>query len=262
MHIKGGLIFIILLSFVWQGCYESIEGCTDPLADNYSFIADDKCKDCCTYPGLLITLEHKWGGEIFENNKQYINNLGRPFVVNSHKFYLSNIMIYDDLNQNITNQRLKIYTINSNEINTLQDFCLINGTLSDCRSGSFRYIGEITRLKFNINLPTTLNSVDSISVSRDQHLSWSEGMYRDGAYQGLFFNITSATNQTNYSIYINFNEIIELELNSFRHLSQGQVIEIPIEVNYEELFKNIDFLSEEEIRRGVIENIKDIFKQK
>ena len=253
-------VVLLLSVLIWHGCYEDIEGCTDPLAENYRFNADVRCKDCCRYPELLVTLTHKWGDDIFQNNKQYINNVNNAFVINSHKFFLANINIYNANNIKIDNKALKAYNINNQEANIVQDFCLINGTLSDCRSGSYKHIGPLSSLTFNIALPTQLNSVDSISVSRDQNLSWNEGMYRDRIYQGIFLNITSVKNQSNYSLFLRFEDIISIDLDDFVHTAQGKTIVIPIVLDYEILFKDMDFTQTENVKLKLAENIKIAFR--
>jgi hypothetical protein len=252
---------LFLLHFI--SCYEAIEGCTDPLAENYSFEADEKCSKCCTYPKLLVTIDHRWGTEIFQNGKQYTNNVGSVFVLNSHKFYLTDIKIFNDKNAEIENQKLNSFTIDGEETNLTQNYCLINGTLQECASGSFNFLGKISQLSFNFSLPQALNRADSISISKDNSLSWSEGMYREKEYKSIFLNITSVgTTVSNYGIYLKINQVVPINLVNVSHLNRGKQIEIPITLNYQELFKNIDFKNSQEITKALENNLKTSFKLK
>lgn len=257
------IVFLACIFLLFQSCYEAIEGCTDPLAENYSFNADEKCSMCCIYPKLLVTIDHRWGSEIFQNGKQYTNNVGSVFVLNSHKFYLTDIKIFDGDNVEIKNQKLNAFTIDGRETNLTQNYCLINGTLQECASGSFNFLGKISQLSFNLSLPENLNRVDSTSVSRDNSLSWSEGMYREKEYKSIFLNITSVgTNVINYGIYLKINQVVPITLLNVNHSKRGKQIEIPLTLNYQELFKNIDFKNSQEISKAIEINLKTSFKLK
>lgn len=65
------------LWFMFAGCYEPIEGCLDPVAENYRPEADDPC--CCDYPDRGVQVEYRWDTLSFRLNRDYVNEHGDSF---------------------------------------------------------------------------------------------------------------------------------------------------------------------------------------
>lgn len=256
---KGYLSLFAFLFVFLTSCYESVEGCTDPLAANYRLNADESCSSCCTYPELLIKIDHKWGNTVFQNGKEYTSSKMQNFTVINHKFYLSNINIFDDKGSEISNSKTSLFTSGGEDVVVPQNYCLINGTLSDCKTGNFKHLGKVSKLTFNHLLPSSTNRLDSLSVSRDPALSWSEGMYRNGIYQGFFFTISIPGRITPFSIFLLPVEDISLALSNFKHEKPGKPIEINVVLDYEKLFKDADFTNEITLKQSLEKNVKNSF---
>jgi hypothetical protein len=256
---KYYLYMLILLSYYFYSCYEAVEGCTDPLASNYRLNADESCTSCCTYPEVFIKLQHKWGTSVFQNNKEYTSSKGQNFTVINHKFYIGNIRIFDEMGLEISNRKTLLFTSAGTRKIINQNFCLINGTLSDCKSGSFKHQGVISKITFNNILPEELNSLDSVSVARDPALSRSEGMYINGVYQGFFCSISIPGRVIPLTLFISPIENISLSLTNFKHEKFGKPIEISIGIDYEKLFNDVDFASETALKQGLEKNLKNSF---
>lgn len=225
-------------------CYKPIEGCTDADAENYTFIADEACRDCCSFPVVSLKVTHKWGSEIFQNNKEYTNNIGSTVIVTEQKIAFSEIIVKDSNDLPISNTAFTTLTIAGQSTSLPLNYCLLSQTLNRCGAGRIKYTGSITSIEFQIGVSDRFNEADSTSVSRDAALSRSEGMYREGKYQTMYINYQPFGQPQKFQLYIPEDLLLSFPLTPSYNSKQGIAKEIPITIDYQNLYKNIDWLSD------------------
>lgn len=236
-------LFFVSAAFL-TSCYKPIEGCTNADAENYTFIADEPCNDCCTFPVVSLKVTHKWGSETFQNNKEYTNNLGSTVIVTDQKIAFSDIIVKDNNGLPITNTASTTLTIAGQSTTLPLNYCLLSQTLNKCGAGRIKYTGAIKSIDLLIGTNDRFNQADSASVARDAALSRSEGMYLGGEYQTMYINYQPFGQPQKFQLYIPEDLLLSIPLTPSYSSKQGIAKEIPITINYQKLYNNIDWLKD------------------
>jgi len=111
----------------WR-CNTRIEGCLDPNARNFDFVAEVACDGCCTYPVATFTLSQKWNAENFSTTDTLFDMNSNPYQIVDIRYFLSSWTWKGFDNS--------IYTIDSTE--------------ADCAGDKLRYTEDINAVESRI----------------------------------------------------------------------------------------------------------------
>jgi hypothetical protein len=164
LHTHRFLRFALWLAFAGglSACFEPQEGCLDIAATNFDASADKDC--CCEYPQLVLSLDQRFGDEIFLNDSIYLGDGGHPFRIKSVAFYLSDFQAFQNGNTLAVSDTLTLQTFAENTNDTLpalftDDFLLVRRTPIDYAAGTFRPDGAFERVRFRLGLGSTAQRV-------------------------------------------------------------------------------------------------------
>lgn len=81
---------MLLVVFLFAGCYNEKEGCLDPVALNFDVSADKDC--CCTYPKLKLKVNYTVNDTTSFSKLSYFEDVGgQVYKIESFAFFLSHV---------------------------------------------------------------------------------------------------------------------------------------------------------------------------
>lgn len=230
LYLAGLLAF---LSIGVLACYEPREGCLDVEANNFSVDADRACSDCCTYPSLRLTFQHR---SVYPDtvvafqlaDSVYLDAAGQPYRVQDLRFLLSDFrLVRSDGSELPMSNRLAVRVFAPD--GSLKPDSIINDVLlmrpslnSRLTAGTMRASGRFAALRFRIGLTEVTANVDPASLPAvhplrpaSSGLDWSQAEGFEFQRMKLLLGLTGAD-----SLVI-----------STRRAADRQTIEIPLDVN-------------------------------
>ena len=161
------IIFLLIVSAMIS-CYTRTEGCLDALASNYDVSSDDECIDCCTYPQLILYLDHMVGDSVFSSKDTLTNILGQQYRIVDIKYYFSGFLLSSATNGNtpviesISNVDNSIVLPDDIKICKLSDDSISFGTVRD--------YGIFNGVQFHLGLSDTIINTSFSDLPRTHTL--------------------------------------------------------------------------------------------
>jgi hypothetical protein len=158
------LLATAMIFCLWR-CETPSRGCLDIEATNFAFSADKPCEDgCCTYPNLVLIFNQEFDGEVWLQDKTYVNDLGQPFVIRSASFYFSGFELSQQGQQYNVSDTLSLKTwtgTDSVTVNFVDDFVLGRRIPLEYPVGTFRKSGFFDEFRCQLGLSPTANNIVS-----------------------------------------------------------------------------------------------------
>ena len=266
-HIRF-LTFIPILSLLCiTACESPAEGCLDIEAQNYNVTADKACDSCCTYPDLIITLDHVVDSLNFSLNQRLAIN-GDSLLFQRLKYYISDVQLYQSGSWIGVEDNLSIVAISGNDSaqTTVEDnFAIILAGQQTYTLGTRRQYGQFDSVRFTLGVPHPANAATPDQFDAQHPLAVQpDTMYLSTDESYIFWKIEVQTDTSGSSL----REIIGTTPDSVTlsfpfsySFNAGFDIQIPFTVDYQEWFSGIDFVNDTdaEIRQKVKTNAEEAF---
>lgn len=156
MQIHLPILLCCVLSL--SACFEPQEGCRDIAATNFDASADRDCEvECCTYPNLQIGVVQHYDTLTYVENQAYPDVNGRPFILRSVAFYLSDFQVFQQGNSYAVTDTVGLFTLPLTGTDTLReiftdDFVLVRRGPLVNPVGTFRNDGSFESIRFRLGL--------------------------------------------------------------------------------------------------------------
>lgn len=276
----GWMLLGSLLLF--SACYEPKEGCLDARATNFSLDADEACSDCCEYPTLQLSLQHRIvlpGREVFlSTDSTYYDGSGQPFRFNKIRFYLSNLrLVRADGSEVGVNNRIELDLYDPADLprkETVEDNFLLANPLFDqiYTLGAFDSEGlQFEKVRFAIGIEGLANEAIPDSLPATYPLGRiEEGLHfnRDSGYvfnRIELFRDTTAADTIPVVLRIGttpYLRVIELPLPAGAYTpSEGFNTLLTLRVNYVEWFQSLDVRNDTpaQMIEKIVQNLANSF---
>ncbi|NND08597.1 MAG: hypothetical protein HKN87_19655 [Saprospiraceae bacterium] len=256
-------IHLALCACLLMSCYQDKSGCLDVDANNFSIDADEDCCGdapgiddvcCCTYPDMIININHLHGTENVALNTPYENELGQLYLISNIDFYISSIRVFEQAWHTVNN-RLEAVSTGTGE-NLVDDATMISPNSFQYRIGDFTAAGTFDSLTLDIGPPLGIDEVDLAQLSSGHALDTSSNTLFDadvGAYLSYKVELITDTVEMKSRIFHAIAQdrySVQLSLASTK--LRGSDLSIPISVDYKEWFDQVDLLSVDSIEVGEI----------
>ncbi len=261
---NGILMLLTAFLLLLNSCDTPIEGCLDPSASNFAANADEDCclpEDCCcTFPQLNINFFHFADTNNFRQTVFHPDAAGDTFRIHSFKFYLSNIelTLRDGSVVQVTDT-IGLVQPDGSIPTPVDDYLLVKFPIQDYSIGTFRSIGVIEGLSFNIGLDESANLANPDYLAFNHPLKMlSDSMYLD-EMQGRIFQRIQIQHQNamedtlTYSIK-GVNNQVPIQLSLTKNILSGFDTEITIDIDYLKFFENVRFGTDDPAT--IIEQVK------
>lgn len=197
--------FFLALLFSLSACYERREGCLDLQATNFDLSADRPCADCCQYPSLFLSPQHRII-PADQPDTSFVFSYDSAYAVAPHEqdsfrfqslfFYLYDFELKGPQANLEVSDELSWYDAQGERRQSKDDFVLVEaGSSSNLLIGTLREYGSFDSLIFWVGLPPEIQTADISRMPeghplqfRSDSLNWEEGlgyiplrlaMYRD-----------------------------------------------------------------------------------
>lgn len=257
------LLLFLLVAFV-NSCYEPIPGCSDTLAANYSFSRDRDCLECCTYPTVQFTWQHKYGADTFLIGKSFSTNATDSFRVLDSKIFITDIKLRSASGEDISFLKSTEYRrIDQSTFKLLDDFFLLKKTVATSTVGQARFIGFANHVTFSHTLNDSVKQIHTPFLPTTSPLADGEGMKApDGSFYSAFFQVSKGSNPGDtLRIFATSNYIHDLQIQDAIEVVPGKSIQIPLTIDYQKLFAGISFRNDSLniVQNKISQNIPEAF---
>ena len=248
------LFFYVTVAFMLTSC-AGIEGCNDPLAENFDPEADKNC--CCTYYQLRFDIDHSIDtfGTPFNLLNFYTDAAGAAYQIKSAALLISDVsLIKADGTAYMTNDSI-LTTLQNGSSSWLRDdfFYLKPGNfISDV--GSFTTFGDYSKVRFLVGLSGTASQTDGAALSATHPLSATNSFYNSASSRyrsGRWEIIKNVTDTTVYEL----TDTVWVELDYPLSCRDGFDTVLPLGFNYNSLMQDIVFASDDSTT--VIQKLKN-----
>ncbi len=269
LRISSFLLSVFLLS----SCYEKQEGCLDSNAVNFDFEADETCcpeedsEDCCCdYPEMRMTVKHIAGEGNMSLGTPYYNDLGQLYMIESVAFFTSGYSVQDGTWYGV-NDTVEVNSPDGHILLVADDATEISRSAFEFPVGKFLRPGMYDSLRFSIGLDSILNSADTADFQTNHPLRPSNNVLYNDSTGYLMYRVELVTDTTTSEVRTfsvpafppsSLTMAIDLE-----H-EKGQNLSLPVEIDYSEWFKAIDFdldsdsLVAEKVKRGLLRSFQPV----
>ncbi|MBB4079267.1 hypothetical protein GGR28_001887 [Lewinella aquimaris] len=200
------------LSLILFGCYEESTGCLDPDADNYAFIADLACSDCCSFPELAIRNLTVWGDSTIVVGKTYRDGANNEFRIVRFRYYLGDLRLesstVDLADPSRSVDLLEIVNGDTTDVTLNGNYLLATASsITTTTVGALRAgVSPLIALSGSYGLPDRFRNVIPASAPSGDALRTQPGRlnYRDGrgyVQSRLEYTLPPATDTLSVSSY-------------------------------------------------------------
>ena len=229
-----------LIVFANIGCYEPESACLDLLANNYDVSADNDCQDCCTYPSIVIEMDHLWQDTSFRFGDTLTNNLGSSFLLLDQKFYLSNWTYHLSDGSSFKSRDSISLFISENEEFFKKDIVIVRQNQSTISNHTYRREGTLEACSFTLGVSDALNEISSEEAEEYSPLNFDNDLYIDQAFQSHWLQLGIGPTYSD-TVNLYFDEDIAFSSSGNKNFQKGENISIPLTLIYDTLFSNISF---------------------
>ena len=252
------LAFIVMMIF--SSCYQKVEGCLDIGATNFSFVADEQCDDCCTYPSLKLSVKHNWGNTLLLSDSLYQNANSQYIKILSSKFYLSDIALLNDVDAVTVTEDLTVVGLNGIETEIDDNIVFVQNSRFTYTVGTFQDAMSYNGLRFNLGINGNYITSDSLESFVEEDDFFDEGNYIHTNFK-LEYVIDTMTMDTLTLAFQDITTVQNVSLKGEITMPVGENYTVPIIIDYRLLLNDIDFtfLDQESQRITILENMKSSF---
>lgn len=265
--IPKSLLFLFS-AIIFQNCTQPTEGCLDIRATNFDVTASKACdKNCeCTYPSLIVASNYLIDTNNFNYNTTYKNDLKDSFRIVAAQMYLSDFQLINDKNVVFRTIDSVALTRINDTIRVLNNYALVGKSVGfDFAIGSFNGVGLFSKIKFKVGLDdVALKTIPSKMPTTHPLSKQADSMYISSQSQYIFnkFVIAKGLNFKD-TLRINITTPIDIELTKPLTFIEGFNAKIPLNINYLAFFKDVKFSeTEEQVKKKIVDNTKDVFSIK
>ncbi len=264
------LLIILLLLSLFSACKEKEEGCMDITAVNWDAGADKPCDDCCTYPSLKASFSHLYGDTLVLFDSVYLDDSNNPFLIAGIRYYISDFYV--------SSNGTTFHPTDTIDLELIEDGDNVEATLDDnfgrvSKSSTSATFGNfentdltVDTIGFLVGLNAEASKTDPLSVDNGHPLSIdSDSLFvdRETGYVFVKISIVPDTMTMDTVVYRITNSInaLEMRLDYNKSLVRGEDVTVPLQVNYYEWFKGIDFVADptDSVKVKIVNNLSDGF---
>jgi hypothetical protein len=248
------LLSMLLASAIFYSC-NRVEGCTDPIAENFDAEADKDC--CCSYYQLSLRVNHLADTLSFNYFSPFPDVNNDSFEIQRAAFLCSNFeLIKADGSVFRVRDSIGVETPNGSQFTLIDDFSCLRPATFVNNIGDFLSYGDYEKLRFLVGLDFPASDVDATIIDdRDQPLSnqYSPNFFNGIRYNNAFFEVILPS--TEDTVRYEVQDTFWIELNYNVSAADGQDTEIPIAIDYLSIFDGISFANDDSTT--VVQKIKN-----
>lgn len=256
------IFLLILTTVLMASCYERQEGCLDINASNYSFVADDPCEGCCTYPTFSIKLKHFWKDTILFPDSVYVTDLQEQIQIVENSFYISDIVLTSDSGQSFRIEEKIDVTDPENMISEIfEDIEFTELTRQNYSIGTFKSPFVVSKLDFVIGIAGNYIATDE----EDDFISDPDFYNEESSHHtNMRFSFVDdfVTNDTLSIASIGKQMVVPVSIGMSYEIPTGTSFSIPVVLDYDLLMKGIQIsdLKGNEGLTKLQDNLKTAFR--
>lgn len=259
--------YLWLLFCFTQSCYEPVEACLDPLASNYDVTTDNICDACCTYPPIAYELKHMLADSTITFGVVLTNNINDTFILLDQAFYLHRVHLYD-IDSNEIPLLDSISVILSNESVKFADDLVVVNKNNALISGlnAYRTDKDIHSMKILFGVDDLFNQIDIAKLAGTSSLIPQEELYDTikNKYFSAFYKFVAGPElKDTLSIHLEQDASYTIVFEKPIAINRGQVLNVPFTIDYDILFKDVEFGSGDiiKIKNQLEANIKNFIHE-
>jgi hypothetical protein len=247
--------------FTQYACYENKSACIDLLAANYDPSSDEACDECCTYPAIILSLDHVFGNDNFVLKDTLSNGIA-PFIIIDQSCYLSEIDIFDD-GVALPFIKRSTYTFPEGEEKLFNKIGFILSAAPTVTINTIRTANLADSVSLTLGIPDKYNKVNKSLLESTSPLLSSNGLFDTTkvAYATYYIKLVGGQNlKDTMSIYLYDDIPFQKSIVPANRL-KGLPLIIPITLDYNALFEGVDFkggkaIVEERMRKNLGKFVK------
>ncbi len=242
---------------LFAGCYEPREGCLDINSLNFGVDADRPCADCCIYPALRMSFQHRSVYADTSVNFQlldsvYYDGAGNPYRVADFRFLLSGVRLVRPNGEAISlSNRIPVRVFgagNAQEPDSItNDILLIRPALTArIDAGTLRANGAFRALRFIVGLSSANARVNPESLPPNHPMRPSASGMEWSRLEGYEFQrlrlLPGAMPEDTASVIVRIRRpehtrTVELPIDV--DIPEGYNVEFDIRINYSAWLRDI-----------------------
>ncbi len=233
-----------LILLLFYSC-NRVEGCTDPLAENFDAAADRDC--CCTYYQLSLSVDHHLDTLDFNYFTAYPDANNDSFELREMGFLCSKFeLIKADGSSFGVNDSINLRLVDGSTLDFRDDFTALRPGTFVHNVGDFLEFGDYTKIRFLLGLEAPATLVEATSIDNpaqplsNQH---SPSFYTGTDYQHAFFEVILPDLADTIRFEVQDTFWIELDYNI--SAVDGADANIPLAIDYANIFNGISFINDD-----------------
>ncbi len=254
-------IFLFSALFTQYSCYENKEGCLDYLAVNYTPSADVECENCCEYPPLRLKLEHVYKGKKLIFGDTLENDLSLFYLI-EQKFYISEVDVFAHSTM-LPFIKRSTYVFPTGEERLYNKTKIVEKNAPNIDINTVRTVEVPDSVSLTLGIPDKFNELNKKVLETDSPFLTTNGLYDTTRVEYITYYLKFIGGPSlKDTMSINLYEDTTFH-KSFGGITviKGSPIEIPLVLDYDVLFKNINFnsnklLIEEGLRKNLSQFIR------
>ena len=252
---------IFFFAILLAGCFQPKEGCLDVRAANYDVSADDPCTDnCCKYPTLSVTLQHRIVLPTEPDTAYTIRydsiypapfDTAHYFSFERSRYFLSNFRLVRENGEEVgVSDSVELETISGVPFTVRNSFAKADRDIFQASSvGVILSKGTFTKIKFTLGLNDPLPQTDPQSVPTGHPLSIANDtlIYEEGTGyipNRLVFRRDTVTGTDSLNFRFLTPKEVTLPLSEPFVLERGFNIKLTLFVNYMAWFEGVDLAND------------------
>ena len=257
--LKHLYLIIVLLSTIFYASCERVEGCADPLAENYDAEADKSC--CCTYYQLYADVNHLADTLSLSYFTPYADANNDTFELQEAAFLCSNFGLITNTGRlGVVRDTIDFRLQNGNSQQFTDDFSVLKPNVFIRNIGDFLDYDSYEKVRFLIGLDENAASVDANQVGNVEHPLSSQNttnFFNGQSYNTAFFEVI--IRPTTDTIRFEIQDTFWMEFNYNVIAQDGRDTPIPLSIDYLRVFDGISFVNDDSITivQKIKNNIKD-----
>ena len=271
------LVFTLVVLIFLFGCYQEQEGCLDVKATNFDVSADLACLDCCEFPELSITFQHRaiLGEDTinFSYDSLYfvtVADTNQYFEFDQIRYYISDVSLQTQTGNLQVIDSITLFEYNNNaDIDGtpyIDDFILVDRDFpSSYDIGTILGTGTVESVNFRLGLSDQIELVDPEQVEGGHPLELlTAGALWDGStgYTSNYITYFPDTLATD-SLIIPITESVEIELVPDEPfvIEEGADLTLVIFIDYMAWFDGVNIVVDpiNQVRTKIVSNVSNSF---
>jgi len=173
------------------GCYEPVNGCLNPEAENYSALADEQCDDCCEFPDLSLRFIPLFEDTTFVQDDTIFDAFGNQFKLDQFEFFLENVRLVSSDGETKILDSLS-YLDASGSVERLNDIIVFSFGKTSYNVGNFNAVKTFTAIRFDVGLNIMGLDFESLPTGNPL-IALEDSLYIDDAFYSSQLDILTGT---------------------------------------------------------------------